>query len=81
MIVPTTPQLPRKLIPHEFSCQSKTRKINPQNLFRVWIAISTEINTVPRLFAVSERHSAANSAASTSQVTTREFLKSLDAIG
>ena len=35
MIVPTTPPWPRKLIPHEFSCQPKIRKFYSQNLIHV----------------------------------------------
>ena len=36
MIVPTTRPWPQKLIPHKLSCQSKTQKINQQNLILVW---------------------------------------------
>ena len=32
MIVSTMPPLPKKLTTHKFSYQSKTQKINPQNL-------------------------------------------------
>ena len=35
MIVPTTLPWPRNLIPHEFSCQPKTRTFYPRNLIRV----------------------------------------------
>ena len=44
MIVPTMPPWPRNLIPHEFSCQPKTRKFYPRNLIRVRYSIMTYIN-------------------------------------